>query len=174
MIVPDDRDWTWVLERRCPECGFDAQACAPEAVAALVLQNADEWKELLANGRVRSGRPDPTTWSSLEYMCHVRDVFRRFDDRIALMQREHDPLFPNWDQDASAVDERYDEQDPEQVVRELSAAAEALSGRLSAIDGGEWHRPGRRSDGASFTIGGIARYMIHDSVHHVWDVRRQG
>lgn len=22
----DDKDWTWVLERPCPECGFDTAA----------------------------------------------------------------------------------------------------------------------------------------------------
>lgn len=25
-IVADDKDWTWVIERACPECGFDAGA----------------------------------------------------------------------------------------------------------------------------------------------------
>jgi hypothetical protein len=24
-IVPDTKDWTWVLRRPCPECGFDTQ-----------------------------------------------------------------------------------------------------------------------------------------------------
>ena len=23
-VPPDTKDWTWVLERPCPECGFDA------------------------------------------------------------------------------------------------------------------------------------------------------
>ena len=89
------------------------------------------------------------------------------------MQSEDDPLFPNWDQDASAVDDRYDEQDPPQVVEELCVAARVIAARLDAISGGEWKRPGRRSDGASFTIGTIARYMIHDPTHHVWDVQQQ-
>jgi hypothetical protein len=31
-IVPDDKDWTWVLERRCPECGFAAGTVDVEAV----------------------------------------------------------------------------------------------------------------------------------------------
>ena len=26
VITPDTKDWTWVLERPCPECGFDAAA----------------------------------------------------------------------------------------------------------------------------------------------------
>ena len=25
-IVPDTKDWTWVLDRPCEECGFDATA----------------------------------------------------------------------------------------------------------------------------------------------------
>jgi hypothetical protein len=25
-VPPDTKDWTWVLERRCPECGFEAGA----------------------------------------------------------------------------------------------------------------------------------------------------
>lgn len=170
MIVPDDKDWTWVLTGPCPDCGFDAANCSAESVASLTRDNANAWRELLSSARIRAGRPNDSTWSPLEYACHVRDVFRRFDQRIELMQREDDPLFPNWDQDASAIDDGYDQQDPEVVVDELGVAAETLAQRLELISGGEWHRPGRRSDGASFTIGTIARYMIHDPIHHVWDV----
>lgn len=173
MIVPDDKDWTWVLDRPCPECGFDASRCAASTVPSLVRQNASTWRRLFADGEIRAGRPDDATWSSLEYACHVRDVFRRYDQRIQLMQREDDPLFPNWDQDASAVDDRYDEQDAETVLEDLSAAAEAIAGRIEAIEDQTWGRPGRRSDGASFTIDTITRYMIHDPIHHVWDVSRQ-
>ena len=28
-IVPDDKNWTWVLERACPECGFDGEHFSP-------------------------------------------------------------------------------------------------------------------------------------------------
>jgi hypothetical protein len=172
MIVPDDKDWTWVLDRACPECGFDARACPADAVAALTRANAQVWKDLVANGRIRPGRPGDATWSSLEYACHVRDVFRRYDERIALMQTQDDPRFPNWDQDASAIADRYDEQDPAQVVEALGEAAVELADRLDAITDDEWARRGRRSDGASFTIDTIARYMIHDPIHHIWDVTR--
>lgn len=173
MIVPEDKDWTWVLDRPCPDCGFDASVCAAEAVPALARENADAWRRLLVSGSIQAGRPNASTWSSLEYACHVRDVFRRFDQRIALMQREDDPLFPSWDQDASAVDDRYDAQDPTLVVEELCSSAEALAARLETISDDVWDRPGRRSDGASFTIGSIARYMIHDPTHHLWDVAQQ-
>src|SRR4051812_43033419 len=73
MIEPDEKDWTWVLQQRCPECGFDAAACRAVDVAGLVRENAAVWRNLHADGAIRAGRPDPQTWSSLEYACHVRD-----------------------------------------------------------------------------------------------------
>lgn len=173
VIAPDTKDWTWVLDRQCPDCGFDASAYAASAVPELISDNARAWRRLLDEGAIRPGRPDNATWSTLEYACHVRDVYRRYEDRVALMLTEHDPLFPNWDQDATAVDERYDKQDPTQVVDELDAAAANLARQLARIAGTDWTRPGRRSDGASFTIDTIAKYMIHDPIHHVWDVTRQ-
>jgi DinB superfamily len=170
MIVPDAKDWTWVLERRCPECGFDASACAASAVPALVRENAVRWGQLLADGAIRRGRPNPAVWSSLEYACHVRDVYERYDHRISLMLTGWNPLYPNWDQDATAITDRYEEQEPNVVVDRLARAAEALAVRLEGVSPADLHRPGRRSDGALFTVDTIARYMVHDPVHHLWDV----
>ena len=60
MIVPDDKDWTWVLERQCPECGFDAPSFARDQAAAEARANAVAWRRLLenptANVRTRSDR----------------------------------------------------------------------------------------------------------------------
>ncbi|HVC71742.1 MAG TPA: DinB family protein [Acidimicrobiales bacterium] len=170
MIVPDTKDWTWVLDQRCPDCGFDARSCPQGEVAGLVRANARRWQNLLADGRIRPGRPDDDTWSSLEYACHVRDVYRIYRSRIALMLRDDDPPFDNWDQDVTALAERYDEQAPELVVAELAEAAKAMATQLDQLTDSQWQRPGRRGDGASFQINTIARYMVHDPVHHIWDV----
>jgi hypothetical protein len=170
MIVPDDKDWTWVLTRPCPECGFDASTCNAQTVPDLLRANAMAWRQLVERGAIRPGRPVDTAWSSLEYACHVRDVYARYAGRIELMLNEENPLYPNWDQDASAIAERYEEQDPETVVGSLVANAEALARRLERISAAEWERPGLRSDGAPFTVDSISRYMIHDPIHHVWDV----
>jgi len=39
------------------------------------------------------------------------------------------------------------------------------------VSGSQWGLTGNRSDGASFTIESFARYLIHDPVHHLYDVR---
>lgn len=65
MIASDDKDWTWVLERPCLDCGFDASRCAVDTVAGLVRANAEVWRGLLTQGTIRPGRPDVARWSSL-------------------------------------------------------------------------------------------------------------
>lgn len=170
-VPPDTKDWTWVLERRCPECGFDASTLAVEHVPDLVRANAAAWRDVLSRSDV-DRRPRPDVWSPLEYACHVRDVFRLYDQRLALMLGEDDPLFANWDQDETAVAERYGEQDPTQVAAELHAAADQIATSFAAVEDEQWSRPGRRSDGKVFTVETFATYFVHDPVHHLHDVRQ--
>ncbi len=170
-IVPDTKDWTWVLERACSDCGLDTPAVVREDVAGMIRANARGWLAVLAGDE--SGlrrRPRPGVWSDLEYACHVRDVFRLFRVRLALMLDREDPLFPNWDQDETAVAERYGEQRPSVVAGELAEAAEALAVAFEGVAGERWQRTGSRSDGARFTVESFARYLIHDPVHHLFDV----
>ncbi|HUS61960.1 MAG TPA: DinB family protein [Acidimicrobiales bacterium] len=170
-IVPDDKDWTWVLQRPCPECGFDVSGVAPYRVGMMITANAASWFEALHGDRATiSSRPRPDRWSTLEYACHVRDVFRLYDERLALMLGEDDPLFLNWDQDAAAVDRQYDAQDPAVVRIELEDAAVALADRFDTVTDADWQRTGRRSDGVTFTIESFALYLLHDPIHHLWDV----
>jgi hypothetical protein len=168
-ITPDTKNWTWVVERRCDECGFDGSTFDPMDVAATVRTNAAAWPAVLQRPGVRV-RPDDATWSPLEYAAHVRDVLRLYDERLQLMLEQHDPLYANWDQDATAIAERYNEQDPAVVATELVDAAEALAERFDALEGEQWQRPGRRSDGVSFTVATFAVYFVHDVVHHLHDV----
>jgi hypothetical protein len=169
-MTPDTKDWTWVLERTCPECGFAAQDLTRDQVGPQLRQAAAALQQALAAPAART-RPAPHVWSPLEYSCHVRDVYRLFLLRLALMLNDDDPLFANWDQDATAVEARYDEQDPLVVAQELGAAAEALVARFEALPDEAWARTGRRSDGAHFTVTTFAQYLVHDPVHHVFDVQ---
>jgi hypothetical protein len=167
---PDEKDWTWTLLRRCPECGFDAAGVEPVAIPALVRDAVSRWPDVLGRPDVRL-RPAPTTWSPLEYACHVRDVCRLFTDRLRLMLDEDDPAFANWDQDETALQQRYWEQDPKAVGAELSRAGEELAIAYSRVGNDDWRRTGRRSNGAVFTVETLGQYLLHDLFHHVWDVR---
>lgn len=169
-IQPDDKDWTWVIEKPCPECEFDASSVSRDEIAAAIRDNADRWKDALA-GRDVAVRPSGHVWSTLEYACHVRDVNRLFGERVRRMLLEDDPEFANWDQDATAVEDDYGSQDPAVVARELVEAAAAVAATYDTVEGDQWQRPGTRSNGSVFTVETIGRYHLHDVVHHIWDVR---
>jgi hypothetical protein len=168
-IIPDTKDWTWVLREQCPECGFDTQSFTRTDVGAMIRANAAAWVELLASRPDVRRRPAADTWSPLEYGCHVRDVFRLFAVRLDLMLTRDDPLFDNWDQDVTAVEERYGEQDPAVVAADLAEAAARLAEAFDAVRADQWERAGNRSDGARFTVESFARYLIHDPIHHLND-----
>jgi hypothetical protein len=168
-ITPDTKDWTWVLEAPCPECGFDARAVAAADVATRVRATVPLWLDVLARSDAAI-RPRPDAWSPTEYACHVRDVHRLYTQRLALMLEQDDPHFANWDQDVAAVEERYDLQDPAAVADGLAEASEAMAAAYDGIRGDQWARTGVRGDGAHFTVDSFARYFLHDVEHHLWDV----
>lgn len=167
---PDTKDWTWVLDRPCAECGFDSADLDVTALPGRVLDWADEWVAVLSRPDV-AVRPSPGVWSPLEYACHVRDVLNVFAGRVRLMLTQDAPEFANWDQDATAVAERYDLQDPAVVATELAGAAADMAEVFAGVAPDAWGRTGLRSNGSHFTVDSIGRYFAHDVVHHLADVR---
>ena len=86
------------------------------------------------------------------------------------MLTEDTPRFANWDQDAAALEEHYDQQDPARVADELTLAAAALAVTFAEVPEDAWGRTGLRSNGSHFTVDSIGRYFAHDVVHHLHDV----
>ncbi|OZC80022.1 methyltransferase type 12 [Rhodococcus sp. 06-418-5] len=169
-IDPDTKNWTWVLERACPDCGFDSSAVVYDDIPDLIRADVERWETVLQRNDAAL-RPDDSTWSALEYAAHVRDAHRIFRTRLALVLAEDDPEFANWDQDATALAENYNAQDPAKVASELGDAARALADDFAAVPPENRQRTGRRSDGSNFSVESLAAYYIHDPIHHLWDVR---
>ena len=169
-IEPDTKDWTWVLQRPCPDCGYDGSRLTTEDLPALLEETTGDWSEVLGGDAVRA-RPRPDVWSPLEYAAHVRDVHRVFAERLRLMLAEDGPRFASWDQDETAVAERYGEQDPAEVGTALAEAAADVASLYATVTDDTRDRPGYRSDGSEFTVETLGRYHLHDVVHHLWDVR---
>jgi len=170
-IEPDTKDWTWVLTRPCPECGFDPAAVSATDLPELIHDNTRGWFAAL-DGAHATERPAANVWSPLEYACHVRDVHRIFGERVRLMLEQDDPQFANWDQDQTAVESRYDEQDPATVSVELVEAGADVAAIYAGVGDDQWQRPGRRSNGSVFTVETLGIYHLHDVVHHLHDLGR--
>ncbi len=168
-ITPDTKDWTWVLDEPCPECGYDASTVAVADLAHRIRANAVVWLALMGEPDV-AVRPEPGVWSPLEYACHVHDVHQVFHERLTAMMTEHEPHFANWDQDAAAVERRYDQQVPAIVGPTLVASAYAVGDVYASVPDDDWGRKGVRSDGSVFNIASLGRYHLHDIEHHLHDV----
>jgi hypothetical protein len=191
-IVPDVKNWTWVLERACPECGFDPATISYAVVPELARVNASRLSATLTRPDA-TRRPDDATWSALEYAAHVRDVCRIFAYRTNIAARAEAvdpgvpgfdangiaaadavdgvPVFADWNQDETALADRYGEQDPATVARELVDAAEVVAQAIESVPVPALGLRARRSDGSVFTVESLATYFLHDVIHHVHDVR---
>jgi len=167
-ITPDEKDWTVVITDGCAQCGFSAQVDVTRT-GDLVRASVPVWQEALARDDARQ-RPTPTTWSPLEYACHVRDVCRVFLGRLDLMLTDDPARFANWDGEAAAVQDRYHAQDPVSVAAEYESAARALAEAFDRVEGAQWQRRGLRGDGYGFTVESFARYLLHELHHHAGDV----
>lgn len=165
----DDKDWTWVLQRPCLDCGFDASTVARHALVGLLAATTPRWQTALTAVGA-ADRPAPQVWSTLEYGAHVRDVHALFALRAQLVLDEDDPEFENWDQDQTALAERYWLADPAQVAAQLAANAERAASVFAAPTDAQWQRTGRRSNGSTFTLETLGLYYLHDVEHHLHDV----
>ena len=170
--MAEGRDWTRSQFEACPDCGADASAVDDGELGAELIREVAEWGRFMAAADPLGvkERPSPDTWSALEYACHVRDVYELYDYRLSLMLEQDGPEYPNWDQDTTAVEKNYGAAEPAEVSVELVRAADQLADRFESVGDDQWARTGFRSDGAAFTVESFARYLIHDPVHHLWDV----
>ena len=156
-------------------CGLDLDTInPPDAVAALrsfprryrgvLTFEDDEDVDALARRR-----PDPDTWSVLEYGAHVRDVLRLFDERIGTALRSDGAEVDDWDHEAAAGS--YAALDPARVLDELVVAAEQLATRISEVPDDGWDNAVVRL-GQPESVLAMARKAVHEGSHHLRDIAR--
>lgn len=167
-ITPDTKDWTWVLTRECPDCGFNAGSVQLADIGAVARQYLPHWQDVLTRDSVRQ-RPAPTTWSELEYGAHVRDVFTVMTDRLELMLTQDNPGFADWDQDEAAVAGKYSEEDPAEVLTQFERNLDRFARAYDQVTPDQQERKGLRSNGSQFTVLTLGQYALHDIAHHSWD-----
>lgn len=170
----DDKDWTWVLQRPCPDCGFDAAQVRVDALPEQIREAGARFVAALDRPDAAQ-RPDPQTWSVIEYGQHVADVCEVMTQRLELILSDGGPdrgpvQFANWDQDATALQKEYWKASASVtavLVRERSEAAAEAWARPS---GDEWSWTALRSNGSEFTAESLGQYFLHDLHHHLKDV----
>jgi hypothetical protein len=154
----------------CSQCGFDYDATPPSAANVLLAALLPEYRTRLSSdvGALRK-RPEPRTWSALEYACHVRDCLALYDWRIRRVLAEDRPGLPQMRRDDMVIERGYNAQDPALVVREMDANGAKLSDLLQQLSEADWQRVGVRS-GEELSVAWMAVNTVHETRHHLLDV----
>jgi hypothetical protein len=161
---------------RCDECGFDYDMALADGAGDGIAAFANDLAAVLREppGDL-TARPQPDTWSVLEYACHVRDVLLVQRERVLLARRVERPAFEPMGRDERVEHDGYAEQDPDDVARQLDDAARLFGNVLARLEPGDWDRtviygypaPAERS------LRWVAVHTLHEARHHLRDVRLQ-
>jgi hypothetical protein len=171
---------TVVLEQErsgmdCSACGFVYEAIAPRAVSNAVKAEVGTVPALLASSPTPEVRREAATWSPLEYACHLRDVLLVQRERVLLTRRAECPSFEPMGREERVDHDGYANQLVDDVARQIVDAALLFGNVLDRLGPEDWHRlaiynypaPQERS------LAWIASHTLHETVHHVGDIRRQ-
>lgn len=118
--------------------------------------------------------PIEGTWSALEYVCHVRDVFEVQRERLAHALVEDDYAPPPMRRDDRVSEDRYNEQDPVAVADDLAANATALATYIENFSADDLQRIMHYNypEPAPRPLSWVAVHTVHEGEHHLLDVGR--
>jgi hypothetical protein len=159
---------------RCDECGYvyDVEAAAlPERLGSFGARYGEALRT--HTDAVMRTRPDPETWSALEYTCHVRDVLLVQRDRLYVALVADDATWPPMYRDERPRLGRYNEQDPTTVVAQLGVAAGLAAQSFSVLDADQLARRFTYNypTPAEHTVLWLGQHTVHEAEHHLRDVQ---
>jgi DinB family protein len=171
-----------VLQGDCVECGFRAESITPtnaqdtlSAVGARYRKSLAKVESGDAAGTALRTRPNPKTWSPLEYAAHMRDVIALWGWALHRTLTEDQPQLPSPDPDLpdlAASENLYNSQDPSTVARELTENAERMARRVATIVApDQWQRLAHFGDMRVSALD-IVRKVAHEARHHLLDIER--
>jgi hypothetical protein len=172
--MPDSRERaesTVVDFERCDECGFNGEewsdAAAISAIAGLPTRFAKAVAGLRSDDLLR--RPVDDQWSIAEYADHVREVLfgMRFLVDIAVTQ----PGTDLGESPSSPFKSEPRQIDIDAVLVGIEREVTSLLKSFSELSYSEWHST-VTLDGANVDPEWIVRHAVHDSTHHLLDMKR--
>jgi len=158
----------------CESCDYTYTEITPGDALALIGGFPQRYRRAaaaLADGDLRR-RPDPDTWSVLEYLCHVRDVYSVHTDRVTRALTEDNPCVDAMNNQMRAARGDYNEQEREQVLDDLERNAVRFAALVETVTPDQWPRLMTRRPGEQRTVLWLIRHAAHEGVHHLHDIDR--
>ncbi len=159
---------------RCEGCQFEWDTITASDATVRLRLVADEFAKLLSEPRVELfTRPEPATWSVMEYSGHVRDCLLNLRDRIILGLAEDNPVPKAMFQAVRIERGLYAEDTPATMAVEIKVAADLLAKTLAALDDDHLARPiyYPYPREATRSLLWVAAQALHEAEHHLGDAR---
>ncbi|MHA6628395.1 DinB family protein [Pseudonocardia sichuanensis] len=158
----------------CGECPMSYADTSVESATAALRGVPDEVRAAVSAvaPALRRTRPDATTWSVVEYACHVRDVFSTSTIRLYRTRTEDAPVHEPMLNDLRTVRFRHNEADLDAVLADLDAHLAGFLDEIAATT--DWERVGRRRPDEVRTARWLVRHALHEARHHVHDIGAVG
>jgi hypothetical protein len=158
----------------CGSCSLAYADLSVPVALELVHEVVDDLAEWLPGvpDPVLRRRATPSSWSPLEYACHLRDVLLTFagrvhrgvvEDRPAL-----DPMYADWRAERFA----YNAGSVTEVLTGMRVAAEGFAAEVADVPDDAWGRTVTRRPTELRTVRWLVRQAAHEAVHHRDDIRR--
>jgi DinB superfamily len=158
----------------CAECGFVYEELEVDLVAGSLRSLSRRYADALDSVDVTAAtqRPEPTTWSVLEYLCHVRDVLLVQRDRVVLTRVEDRPSVARMYREERVSLCNYRAHDVRQVLDQLRVAAELCATAFGAVTGNAWNRRlvYNWPNAEERDLAWLGRHTVHEAEHHLMDV----
>ncbi|MGZ8765863.1 MAG: DinB family protein [Acidimicrobiia bacterium] len=157
----------------CPVCGVDEAALSVADATDAIRTFPRRYREALADvpDELLRKRPDPGTWSMLEYAVHVREVIELFTGSLPVVLGSPAPAFPPIDVDDVSASRPEWVVDVDLALGGIAASCRDLVEQIEVVPLAAWDR--------SFTVGDdvhtarwIPRHVAHEGVHHLRDIAR--
>ncbi len=155
---------------RCEACDFDYASVSVES-AASIIGTVPEHARVATGGvpdELLRARPSPETWSIVEYLCHVRDVYATYTIRLFRTRTEAVPALEPMLNDLRVTRFRYNELDVDAMHAELRCNVSGFLDEIARVV--DWDRVATRLPGEVRTARWLVRQAAHEGVHHLGDV----
>lgn len=155
----------------CSSCELSYPELTIAAARALIGEVPDRANAALAGSRDSALRTRPAGggWSSLEYACHLRDVYITYTIRLYRTRTEERPVLEPMLNDLRAERFGYNQADPAAVLGELPAVVRGCLAEIERVR--DWDRTATRLPGEARTARWLVRQTAHEGVHHLRDIK---
>jgi hypothetical protein len=160
----------------CPECGVEYDSISPQDAVQALRSYPRRYRAVIGpfvdDEDVLRRRPDPSTWSALEYTAHVADLLEAMAPQLTeIAQKDNPRIVDPIDPDHRAAERRYNDMEPREVLDWLERSATKAADTVANLSPDDFSRKATYPYGERELID-VVRNMVHEGSHHLRDVER--